>query len=65
MSSLASASTPETGSLTASNPNFSMTLQELRAKIDVIDTELLRLLNERTQLVLEVGKIMVDLCHFN
>ncbi len=34
-----------------------MTLQELRQKIDAIDTELLRLLNERADVVHEVGVI--------
>ena len=32
-------------------------LQPLRSKIDEIDTKLVRLLNERTKLVLEIGKI--------
>ena len=34
-----------------------MTLDELRQKIDQIDTELLRLLNERADVVHEVGEI--------
>ena len=32
-------------------------LQQLRSKIDEIDTKLVRLLNERTKLVLEIGKV--------
>ena len=32
-------------------------LQQLRSKIDELDTKLVRLLNERTKLVLEIGKI--------
>jgi chorismate mutase/prephenate dehydratase len=32
-------------------------LEQLRSKIDAIDTKLVRLLNERTKLVLEIGKI--------
>ena len=31
-------------------------LQQLRSKIDEIDTRLVRLLNERTKLVLDIGK---------
>ena len=34
-----------------------MSLDELRQKIDEIDTELLRLLNERADVVHEVGEI--------
>lgn len=34
-----------------------MSLDELRSKIDVIDREVLRLLNERVQLAAEIGKI--------
>ena len=34
-----------------------MTLKELRAKIDAIDTRLVRLLNERTRVVLDIGKL--------
>jgi chorismate mutase/prephenate dehydratase len=32
-------------------------LQQLRSKIDEIDAKLVRLLNERTKLVLEIGKL--------
>ena len=34
-----------------------VSLQEIRVKIDAIDTELLALLNERMELVKEVGRI--------
>ncbi len=37
-------------------PQASASLQELRRKIDAIDTRLVRLLNERARLVVEVGK---------
>ena len=32
-------------------------LQQLRSRIDEIDSKLVRLLNDRTKLVLEIGKI--------
>lgn len=47
---------PSAPPTTAETAKASANLQELRRKIDAIDTRLVRLLNERASLVVEVGK---------
>ena len=37
-----------------------MNIKELREKIDVLDDELLKILNKRTEIILEIGKLKAD-----
>src|SRR4051795_2901478 len=45
-----------TGSATDSSPDRQDALESFRFRIDMIDADLIRLLSERTKLVIEVGR---------